>query len=90
MFCYDDPARSFVCDVLGHTAKSGCAKCNQKGYKLPKNGIIFETKVRDQRTDLGYNLRVDQSHHQPQYLNKLELIPMQIMDVDDDGSVLLN
>lgn len=72
LYCCDAPARSFIC-VFGHTAKSDCSKFNQKEGKLHRSGIIFKTTVGDQRK-YSYNLRIDSSHHQPQYLNEKHVL----------------
>lgn len=68
MFCCDAPARSFLCGVVGHTAKSGCSKCSQLGYKLQNSGMIFQTYTSEPRTDVSFSLRRDKSHHQMHYL----------------------
>lgn len=51
LLCCDAPARSFISETMGHTAKHGCSKCSQIGTKPYRSGIIFESVIKQLRSD---------------------------------------
>ena len=61
-FVCDSPARSFIKSVVGHTAKSGCDRCNARGVRL-RNRIAYPTTVGDSRTDQQYRSQAINDYH---------------------------
>uniref|UniRef100_A0A1B0CQG4 Transposase domain-containing protein n=2 Tax=Lutzomyia longipalpis TaxID=7200 RepID=A0A1B0CQG4_LUTLO len=74
----DSPARSFITNVLGHTASAGCPKCDQRGKKLgpcvgdnvvkkgvskKKKKLVFKSTSGALRTDASFTTRKDPGHH---------------------------
>lgn len=66
----DAPARAFISGTKGHSAKQGCSKCCQIGKKFRNTGIIFNTEIKQLRTDHSFDSRQDPGHHLCQFQTK--------------------
>lgn len=103
LFCCDAPARSFISGTIGHSGQHGCSKCCQIGTKPQKSGIIFESTVKEPRTDLSFLNRLHPDHHHCQYRNtksaleclgigmvsQIPIDPMHLFDLGITKKILL-
>ena len=44
LFVCDAPAKSYICEIMGHTSKNGCPYCNSVG-KLVDRRVVYSTIV---------------------------------------------
>lgn len=70
LFSCDAPARSFITEVMGHGSNHGCSKCSQIGSKANRKAVVYDTRVRNLRTDSSFAKRTDPSHHHDPYKTK--------------------
>lgn len=71
-FVCDTPARSFICQIVGHNALEGCCKCDQQGRRL-NNRTVFSSSCGTLRTDNDFQERRHASFHRKTVDQKLEL-----------------
>lgn len=61
-FICDAPARSFLCQIVGHNSYYGCSKCEQVGIRV-ENTTTFLPISGHLRTDESFFTRKDLLHH---------------------------
>jgi hypothetical protein len=61
MIVADAPARSFIKQCKNHNSYNGCEKCIEKGEWAGR--VIFKSVSGNLRTDEGFKLQCDKSHH---------------------------
>uniref|UniRef100_A0A1B0D3J7 Transposase domain-containing protein n=1 Tax=Phlebotomus papatasi TaxID=29031 RepID=A0A1B0D3J7_PHLPP len=73
LFICDSPAKAFVTNVKGHSAKAGCPKCEQTGHKM--KAMVYSNQSGRLRTDFSFRQRVDSTHHHSQHPQGIERCP---------------
>ncbi|XP_067615227.1 uncharacterized protein [Eurosta solidaginis] len=93
-FICDTPARSFMCDIMGHNSLVGCSKCYQKAKRI-HNVTTFSTTAARLRTDDEFRERRQPEFHKDFYrsspselekigiqmITQFPLVPMHLLDL---------